>query len=106
MAQALLNGIIKAALGVAALGATLQTSAYVVEGGHRAVLFDRLEGVKEVVKTEGLNFLIPILQVKEESYCTSLMCFSTQLFMKLEQDMLTFVLKLEAKVHTLLRCLC
>ncbi len=34
-----------------------------VDAGHKAVIFDRLEGVKNVVKGEGLNFIVPILQV-------------------------------------------
>jgi len=35
---------------------------FIVDGGHKAVIFDRIEGVKNVVKGEGLNFIIPILQ--------------------------------------------
>ncbi|KAI1332598.1 band 7 family-domain-containing protein [Xylariaceae sp. FL0255] len=40
----------------------LQSSIYDVRGGTRAVIFDRLEGVKEGVKNEGTHFLIPWLQ--------------------------------------------
>lgn len=40
----------------------VQTSIYDVKGGTRAVIFDRLSGVKEQVVNEGTHFLIPWLQ--------------------------------------------
>ncbi|KAK5628692.1 hypothetical protein RRF57_004407 [Xylaria bambusicola] len=40
----------------------LQSSIYDVRGGTRAVIFDRLQGVKEGVINEGTHFLIPWLQ--------------------------------------------
>ena len=33
-----------------------------VEGGHRAILFNRLGGVQEKVYTEGINFRVPWFQ--------------------------------------------
>ncbi|KAF2659640.1 protein elicitor peat 2 [Lophiostoma macrostomum CBS 122681] len=39
-----------------------QASMYDVKGGTRAVIFDRLSGVKETVVNEGTHFLIPWLQ--------------------------------------------
>ena len=39
-----------------------QLSIYDVKGGSRAVIFDRLSGVKENVVNEGTHFLIPWLQ--------------------------------------------
>ncbi|KAL2132880.1 hypothetical protein VTI74DRAFT_3194 [Chaetomium olivicolor] len=39
-----------------------QSSIYDVKGGTRAVIFDRLSGVKETVVNEGTHFLIPWLQ--------------------------------------------
>jgi hypothetical protein len=33
-----------------------------VDAGHRAVMFDRLAGVKDVVTGEGMHFKIPWLQ--------------------------------------------
>lgn len=39
-----------------------QASIYDVKGGTRAVIFDRLSGVKETVINEGTHFLIPWLQ--------------------------------------------
>ena len=45
------------------LGASfVQASIYDVKGGTRAVIFDRLSGVKETVMNEGTHFLIPWLQ--------------------------------------------
>lgn len=40
----------------------LQSSIYDVRGGTRAVIFDRLQGVKETVVNEGTHFLVPWLQ--------------------------------------------
>lgn len=40
----------------------VQASIYDVKGGTRAVIFDRLSGVKETVMNEGTHFLIPWLQ--------------------------------------------
>lgn len=40
----------------------LQSSMYDVKGGTRAVIFDRLSGVKDQVVNEGTHFLIPWLQ--------------------------------------------
>jgi len=33
-----------------------------VDAGHRAVIFDRFSGIKKDVKTEGLNYYVPIIQ--------------------------------------------
>ncbi|OAL46738.1 protein elicitor peat 2 [Pyrenochaeta sp. DS3sAY3a] len=47
----------------AAIGASVvQSSLYDVKGGTRAVIFDRMSGVKEQVVNEGTHFLIPWLQ--------------------------------------------
>jgi prohibitin 1 len=40
----------------------VQSSLYDVKGGTRAVIFDRLSGVKEQVVNEGTHFLVPWLQ--------------------------------------------
>ncbi|MCJ1329195.1 Prohibitin-1, subunit of the prohibitin complex (Phb1p-Phb2p) [Thelotrema lepadinum] len=39
-----------------------QSAIYDVKGGTRAVIFDRLQGVKEAVVNEGTHFVIPWLQ--------------------------------------------
>lgn len=47
----------------AAFGLTIvQSSIYDVKGGTRAVIFDRIAGVKDTVQNEGTHFLIPWLQ--------------------------------------------
>jgi len=40
-----------------------QSAVFTVDGGHRAVVFDRIQGVKKnVVLGEGMHFIIPFLQ--------------------------------------------
>lgn len=47
----------------AAIGVSLASqSIYDVRGGSRAVIFDRLSGVREGVISEGTHFLVPWLQ--------------------------------------------
>lgn len=49
--------------GPVALGAMfVNASLYDVQGGKRAVIFDRLSGVQEQVINEGTHFLVPWLQ--------------------------------------------
>lgn len=57
-----LNAVYKWAIPVAIGGSFVQASMYDVKGGTRAVIFDRLSGVKENVVNEGTHFLIPWLQ--------------------------------------------
>ncbi|KAI1502883.1 prohibitin-1 [Biscogniauxia marginata] len=40
----------------------VQSSIYDVKGGSRAVIFDRVQGVKDTVISEGTHFLVPWLQ--------------------------------------------
>lgn len=49
-----------AALGLG--GAALQASLYTVDGGERAVMFDRFQGVTEGIYGEGTHFRVPWLQ--------------------------------------------
>ncbi|KAL8136691.1 hypothetical protein V2J09_002692 [Rumex salicifolius] len=61
-AVSLLTNLARAAFGIG-LGATIvNSSLFTVDGGERAVLFDRLGGVKETTVGEGTHFLIPWLQ--------------------------------------------
>lgn len=61
MANAL-GAVYKLAVPIA-IGLTFaQASIYDVKGGSRAVIFDRLAGVKDQVMNEGTHFLIPWLQ--------------------------------------------
>lgn len=61
MAQALgfaYRMAVPAAIGIA----VVQSSIYDVKGGSRAVIFDRMSGVKDTVINEGTHFLVPWLQ--------------------------------------------
>ncbi|TGZ84299.1 hypothetical protein EX30DRAFT_338832 [Ascodesmis nigricans] len=57
-----LNFISKAAVPIAIGFGLAQASLYDVKGGSRAVIFDRVSGVKEQVVNEGTHFLVPWLQ--------------------------------------------
>ncbi|CAG8791187.1 12369_t:CDS:2 [Dentiscutata erythropus] len=54
--------IAKLALPIGAAIGLVQYSIYDVQGGYRAVIFDRLKGVKETSVGEGTHFLFPWLQ--------------------------------------------
>jgi hypothetical protein len=58
----ILNNIGRWAIPAALLFSLGQASIYDVKGGTRAVIFDRLAGVKDEVINEGTHFLIPWLQ--------------------------------------------
>ncbi|KAI5797427.1 putative prohibitin-1 [Peziza echinospora] len=60
--NSVLNNITKLAVPAAVGISLLQASLYDVKGGNRAVIFDRLSGVKSEVIEEGTHFLIPWLQ--------------------------------------------
>ncbi|CAG8444952.1 812_t:CDS:2 [Funneliformis caledonium] len=57
-----LEKIAKLALPLGAAASLFQYSIYDVQGGHRAVIFDRIKGVKERPVGEGTHFLVPWLQ--------------------------------------------
>ena len=61
MASAL-NAVSKYAVPLAIAASLGQASMYDVKGGTRAVIFDRVSGVKDQVVSEGTHFLIPWLQ--------------------------------------------
>ena len=52
------------ALGVAlaVAGGVVQSALFNVDGGHRAVIFDRFQGIKQTVIGEGTHFMIPWVQ--------------------------------------------
>ncbi|KAF9600276.1 hypothetical protein IFM89_005862 [Coptis chinensis] len=61
-AVSFLTNTARAALGLG-LGASLvNASLYTVDGGQRAVIFDRFRGVLDETVSEGTHFLIPIIQ--------------------------------------------
>lgn len=47
---------------IGAAGAAAQSSLYVVNGGHRAVIFNRFTGVEDTVRGEGMHLRIPWVQ--------------------------------------------
>jgi len=52
----------KLALGVGALAYGAMNSIYTVEGGHRAIIFNRIGGIGNETYAEGLHFRIPWFQ--------------------------------------------
>ncbi|KAF3625163.1 Prohibitin-4, mitochondrial [Capsicum baccatum] len=61
-AVSFLTNIARAAVGLGISASILNSSLYTVDGGERAVLFDRFSGVKDDTIGEGTHFLIPWLQ--------------------------------------------
>ncbi|EOY02671.1 hypothetical protein QUC31_018042 [Theobroma cacao] len=61
-AVSFLTNLARAAFGLGAAATVLNSSMYTVDGGQRAVLFDRVRGVMEKTVGEGTHFLIPWLQ--------------------------------------------
>ncbi|XP_069674677.1 prohibitin 1 [Periplaneta americana] len=62
MAAQFFNRIGQVGLGVALVGGVVNSALYNVDGGHRAVIFDRFSGVKNQVVGEGTHFFIPWIQ--------------------------------------------
>jgi len=62
MAAQILTRIGQLGLGVALAGGVVNSALYNVDGGHRAVIFDRFTGVKRDVVGEGTHFFIPWVQ--------------------------------------------
>jgi len=57
-----LNRVMRYAVGLGVGASFLQTSLYTVDGGERAVIFDRFRGVLEESVTEGTHFRVPWVQ--------------------------------------------
>jgi len=62
MAAQLLNRLGQLGVGLAVGGAVVNSALYNVDGGHRAVIFDRFQGVQQAVIGEGTHFMIPWVQ--------------------------------------------
>lgn len=56
-----LTRVAQLAAGAGLVGFVAQECLYNVDGGERAVIFDRFSGVKETVKAEGTHFRVPLL---------------------------------------------
>ncbi|OVA20467.1 Prohibitin [Macleaya cordata] len=61
-AVSFLTNLARAAIGLGVGGTLLNASLYTVDGGQRAVLFDRFRGVLDETVGEGTHFLVPWLQ--------------------------------------------
>ncbi|KAI9274481.1 prohibitin-1 [Phascolomyces articulosus] len=59
---AILEKIAKLAIPAGLAIGGIQSAMYDVQGGHRAVIFDRVQGVKDTSSGEGTHFLVPWLQ--------------------------------------------
>ena len=62
MAAQIFNKIGQLGVGLALAGGVVQSALYNVDGGHRAVMFDRFRGVLPAVTGEGTHFMIPWVQ--------------------------------------------
>jgi len=56
------NRIGQLGVGLAMAGGVVQSALFNVDGGHRAVIFDRFQGIKNQVVGEGTHFMIPWVQ--------------------------------------------
>ncbi|XP_027342395.1 prohibitin-3, mitochondrial isoform X2 [Abrus precatorius] len=61
-AVSFLTNLARAAFGLGAAATVLNSSLYTVDGGQRAVLFDRFRGILDETVGEGTHFLIPWVQ--------------------------------------------
>ncbi|RDX81679.1 Prohibitin-3, mitochondrial, partial [Mucuna pruriens] len=61
-AVSFLTNLARTAFGLGVAGAALSSSLYNVDGGQRAVLFDRFRGILNATVGEGTHFLIPWVQ--------------------------------------------
>ena len=56
-----MNAITRLGVGIALVGGAANSMLYNVDGGHRAVIFDRFQGIKQDVIGEGTHFMVPWL---------------------------------------------
>lgn len=73
-------------------------SLYVVPAGHRAVIFDRFQGVKKEVKGEGMHFRIPWVQVSSQVSVSQVTQPRLQLSTRLAPDTLLSSRRLAVEV--------
>ena len=59
----------------------LQQSMFTVDGGHRAIMFNRIGGIQDYALTEGLHFRIPWFQVyRQVEKLSDILCSNLCLF--------------------------
>jgi prohibitin 1 len=56
-----MNSLTRLGIGIALVGGAANSMLYNVDGGQRAVIFDRFQGIKPLVIGEGTHFMIPWL---------------------------------------------
>ena len=68
-------------LGAAMLfgGVVLTRFVFVVDGGERAVIFNKIRGVQNKIYGEGMHLMIPVLMVKKIMKCIILNRFPRDL---------------------------
>lgn len=57
----LMNSLTKIGIGIALVGGAANSILYNVDGGHRAIIFDRFQGVRPYIIGEGTHFMVPWL---------------------------------------------
>merc|ERR1711997_270900 len=62
MAAQIFNRLGQLGVGLALAGGVVNSALYNVDGGHRAVMFDRFRGVLPQVTGEGTHFMVPWVQ--------------------------------------------
>jgi len=62
MAAQLLNRLGQLGVGMAIAGGVANSALFNVDGGHRAVIFDKFRGIQQDVVGEGTHFMIPWVQ--------------------------------------------
>lgn len=62
MASKFFNRLSQVGVGMVLTGGVINSALYNVDGGHRAVIFDRFTGIKNHVTGEGTHFFIPWVQ--------------------------------------------
>merc|ERR1712001_456051 len=62
MAAQIFNRLGQLGVGLALAGGVVNSALYNVDGGHRAVMFDRFRGILPSVTGEGTHFMIPWVQ--------------------------------------------
>ena len=59
--EKLLNRMGQVGLSMLLGGVVLSRFVFVVDGGERAVIFDKIRGVQPKIYGEGMHFIVPIL---------------------------------------------
>lgn len=61
--EAFFNRLQKVGVAMMVGGLVLTRFVFVVDGGERALIYDKVRGVRDKIYGEGMHFFIPIVQV-------------------------------------------